>query len=83
LLAALGVVVVVVVECPREDNANFLQLWLQQRVMTRRGWRWFFAGVDFAATLPPRLYRLPLRLVLTPGWLLCKLKGLRNRGAVG
>lgn len=58
---------------PRAWSAR-RELWLQERVLTRAGWRRLFVLLDAAARLPPRLARLPLRLILTPGWLPWRLR---------
>ena len=62
---------------PRAASAR-RELWLQGRVLTSAGWRRLFVALDTAAGLPPRLARLPLRLVLTPGWLPWRLRAWRE-----
>jgi hypothetical protein len=61
------------------------ELWLQERVLTRPGWRRALTALDVAARLPPRFGRLPLRLLLTPGWLPWRLRVWRagRSGAMG
>ena len=66
---------------PRSPHAE-RELWLIRQAQTRANWRRLFAAVDYLRRLPPRVARLPLRLVLTPAWLPAKLKSLRkNRDA--
>lgn len=58
---------------PRSPSAG-RELWFQERALTHVGWRRLFAALDTAARLPPRLVRLPLRLMLTPDWLPWRLR---------
>ena len=60
-------------DLPRVASAR-RERWLQERVLTRPGWRRLFVVLDTAAGLPPRVARLPLRLLLTPGWLPWRLR---------
>ena len=64
-------------DLPRVASAR-RELWLQERVLTRPGWRRLFVILDTAAGLPPRVARLPLRLLLTPGWLPWRLRVWRE-----
>ena len=67
---------------PRAASAG-RELWLQGRVLTSGGWRRLFVGLDAGARLPPWLARLPLRLVLTPGWLPWRWRVWRAGKSVG
>ncbi len=60
-------------DLPRVASAR-RERWLQEWVLTRPGWRRLFVILDTAAGLPPRVARLPLRLLLTPGWLPWRLR---------
>ena len=67
---------------PRTASARW-ELWLQGLVLTSAGWRRLPTALETGATLVGRLARLPLRLVLTPGWLPWRLRVWRDARSMG
>jgi hypothetical protein len=63
---------------PRSPHAT-RELRLIRKAQTQPAWRRLFTGLDYFRCLPPRLARLPLRLVLTPAWLPRKIGQLLHR----